>query len=462
MSATKHRIAQHTRSVKEAGLRGLDMTAELRKVAQLEDLSANEIRRIAEDANRQVQLEKYKLAGDKRFKFALADGVTVAKEAEAACKTVKRASTDDRYAAIDQASGDPFAPPERYDASGLSVLNAPIRVKLAAATDRAADREKLAKLDLARLDVEALIKEARALEITTASHAKKSFEAVVQSAKDLVTAGITLPSLYEAIIASMPDTPDRVQTADDILGLIIDKLRKDGVPAHKMGFRHKGRPDLLEKLTTDDLLTLCHRASGYVGTPDLTMCDVKTSEYFEAYAELGNSAQGTPIRPVDSENDLVRRGSQNGIYGVPQVYLGDDAKNQVRVINGDHEFVIGITDLVGDQTRMRKCHAAQEYLGLKLKQIEWAMRNLDEVNKEIDAYFDAKGDEAETADKLLGEKHAWAGLVAGAAKAVSKLPAAAKAVGSFVKKEPMTAMMGAGMASDAVGAMRNRNSGGAP
>jgi hypothetical protein len=71
-------------------------------------------------------------------------------------------------------------------------------------------------------------------------------------------------------------------------------------------------------------------------------------------------------------------------HKVPQMYL-DDAQNTPnnapRVINASSEFIVAVRNLVGEQGRLRQVHGAQEYLGLKLKQLEEAMRKLTSIRK---------------------------------------------------------------------------------
>lgn len=402
MSTLKIRIESLTDKLAEAGLAGADMTAELRKLAEAEDLSANEIRRIGESANRRVQLGLFKTASDKRFMFKLADCNTVAGEVSktAADETEKVSSFDVRLDAINEAGGDPFAAPDRPSYGDLSLFNETVDVKVAETAAKVADAELMAQLRRAQASLEALAHEAKIEESGIKRAAVEANDRLVQSAVNLVTHGITLPSLYDAVLAgasgsnSGVDMADAVGKTDALMELVISGLKARGIENHKMGFRHNGDPNGLAELSTDQLIALCKRHSSYQRPQDLTMADVKTAEllkqadsYLERYSQPGPEGEGAPLRPDDALEMLKRRATQNGQFAVPQAYL-DDADNyrngEPRVYNTNDEFIVSVRDLVGAQDRIRRCHAAQEYIGLKLKKIEDAMAALSEARKTAD------------------------------------------------------------------------------
>jgi bifunctional DNA-binding transcriptional regulator/antitoxin component of YhaV-PrlF toxin-antitoxin module len=141
------------------------------------------------------------------------------------------------------------------------------------------------------------------------------------------------------------------------------------------------------------------------------------------------------MRPQDAVDLLKSRGSQKGQFAVPQVYL-DDAENipksGIRIYNTDDQFIINIKDLVGAQDRINKSHSAQEYIGLKLKKIEEALRNLKTA--EITPAT------TKVIGELVGiEKDAFVGpLLRGAASLVSR--AVSPVAGAVAKSAPMRSL----------------------
>lgn len=368
----KARIDRLTDKLAEVGLQGGNMNTTLSKFAEAEDLSGNEIRRIAENANRKVQLGLYKKAADKRFKFDLADGVGIAKQAAKAEATSKTSAYQTKLDEIDEANGNPFEAPTRSKLSNLSIFTSSVKV----ASNEKELVELRVKLSEAKAQLEAVEIEAKQAEVSALATVHKANDQFVQSAIDLITHGVTLPSLYEAIIAGCED----VKQTDDLAKLLISGLKKRGIANYKMGFRHNGDPNALEKLTADDLITLCKRHSQYQEPRSLTMKDVKTAgAYMEVAGPTTPQYNPAPLRPDDAVEILKNRASQNGQFAVPQAYL-DDAENipakGIRVYNTDDQFIINIKDLVGAQDRINKSHAAQEYIGLKLMKIEEALKNL--------------------------------------------------------------------------------------
>jgi|GEM_PF-4861352 len=382
--------------VKEAGLRGESMTDTLTKVADLHDLSGEEIDRVAEIANRAVQRGLYKEAVDKRFKFDLARprDVKTASRSAASTSHIKSAGLTEKIAAaIDDEGGDPFAAPLRAEhANTLSLVTAidDARLDEIATLKRAdADRELLLDLGKAESELLALQTEGLAHEVKCAADAANYHKQMIQSAADLIYSGVTLPSLYEAIYAGVSGTTctdaDR-DNADDIARMVISELKKRGVENYRMGFRDHGDPDAIEAMTEDQLLQKCKALCSYTRDPrasgTISHLDVKSAEvHHEEHVKHTEPKfmNGQHHLQTDADGFMRERESAGK---VPQQYL-DDADNyedgKPRVVNANSEFVIAVKNLVGEQTRLRQVHGAQEYIGLKLKQIEEACNNLREV-----------------------------------------------------------------------------------
>lgn len=457
MTALKLRIDGLTEKLAAVGLAGGNMNDTLRKLAEKEDLSGNEVRRIAEEANRKVQLGLYKVAADKRFKFELADGQAIAgertKSAEEHPEISKEAELDVKLSAVEDAGGDPFAI-ERSDLSKLSLFQADVDAKVAENLVQIQDAEIVHELRKAASALEAVRYEAQVEESAIKRAAIEANDHLVQSAVDLVTHGITLPSLYDAVLAGVSGSnsgislEDGISKTDALMHLVVAGLKKRGIENHKMGFRHNGDPQGLSQLTADQLIALCKRHSSYQRPQDLTMVDVKTAEllktadtYIEHYSspKRGGKGDSAPLRPEDALDILKDRGSQNGQFAVPQAYL-DDADNlpggQPRVYNTNDEFIVAVNDLVGAQDRMRRCHAAQEYIGLKLKKIEDAVAAMSEARKTADlAIKEGARVKVSEAISIEESKEAFWGALARGAAGLAKglVKATPKPIRSAVK-----------------------------
>jgi hypothetical protein len=201
--------------------------------------------------------------------------------------------------------------------------------------------------------------------------------------------------MYAAVRAAVSgSTVDKneQEAADDIMGLILSGLKSRGMHNYQLGFRDQGDPDALNAMSNDDLIKRCKMLCGYDDMSSAaSMHDVKTAEMYRETEVKDGPAKPDAMMQKDAIELLNSRESMGK---VPKIYL-DDAVNEVgpqtRVVNGTNEFVVAVKNLVGDQTRLRQVHAAQEYLGLKLKAIEEAMRNLTAV----------RAAEAERADKAV-------------------------------------------------------------
>jgi hypothetical protein len=397
----RHRIAQLADQVKSAGLKGQSMTAELAKVASEHDLTTSEIERIAESANREVQLGLYKSSQDKRFKFDLARPSEVQGAARKTASTLvlDAAGEAEKFAELtDEMGGDPYAAPSRDSEldrmSLVQILSDEQISKLAEENQEREDREMIMELGKQHSEFEAVRLEGTVWEVKCAQEASRSHAEMAQAACDMIHGGVTLPSLYEAIVAATSGstcTEEELKAADTITLMVIDELKKRGVENYKMGFRDHGDPDALKALTPEKLLKRCKQVCGYTSDPrnagTIDMNDVKTAE---VYTESTPHATSPKFNDKKQENlledavSLLNSRPSNADHKVPQHYL-DDADNYMdgkpRVINATNEFVIAVKNLVGEQGRIHQVHAAQEYVGLKLKEIEEALRKLTNVRE---------------------------------------------------------------------------------
>src|ERR1039458_3420732 len=90
----------------------------------------------------------------------------------------------------------------------------------------------------------------------TAEKATKDLTAAVQGALDLIMTGVSLPSLYQAVMISVSGHragAEAKKAAADLMALIVHGLKKRGVPNHKMGFNHKGDVVGLDKLSEEQI-----------------------------------------------------------------------------------------------------------------------------------------------------------------------------------------------------------------
>lgn len=396
MSA-RYRLSQLAEKVKVAGFAGKSMTEELSKIAQAEDLTQDEISRIAEIANRDVQLGLYKTATDKRFKFELADPTPIKAAARKTASTVPSTTvgTFEKLAsAIDDVGGDPFAAPFRSK-DNLSLLqhipNEEIFGKMAADRQEFEDRNQLFELDKARLGVEAVFREGEQWAAKIAGSAVDNEKTIIQSAMDMVYSGVTLPSIYESLAAAVSGSTvpeEEMENAKLITRMIIDGLKARGVENYRMGFRDQGDPEAMAKMTTEQLIERCQQLSSYAQPRQentFSMRDVKTAaQYTEALVGDGPSGRGASVDAGENALDDLQKRPSVMDHKVPQMYL-DDAENTPkgapRVINASSEFIVAVRNLVGEQGRLRQVHGAQEYLGLKLKQLEEAMRKMTSIRK---------------------------------------------------------------------------------
>ena len=397
MTAQALRLSNFADELKKAGVAGESMQAVLDKVAEREDLTADEINRVAEMANRNVQLELHKTSSNKRFKFEVADPSktrTHARKKSAEWQALPEATdTEKLAAAINDAGGDPFAAPHRQTETSLTGyrITDDQAEKLAFDIQEKQDREALFALDESRIKLELLEKTANFEVARLSDSAESHRKDLIQAAMDMIEHAVTLPDLYAACYAagagSDIDQANHLRNVNNLMGMVIEGLKERGMPAYRMGFRDYGNPEKLEAMSTEDWLKHCMMVSGYGDMSvqnTFTMQEAKGASV-EKDAAMTYSEAHTADQPIDFWSDqtndpvkiLMNRPSVKD-YKIPQFRV-DQAKNHVRVFNSNHPFIISVENLIGDRSRMVQLHGAQEYLGLKLKQIEEAISALSGV-----------------------------------------------------------------------------------
>jgi hypothetical protein len=371
--STKAKLKQFSDEIKKEALAGKSMQKKLGEIVSRNDLTSHEIRRIAEMANRDAQLELYKTSSDKRFKFELADPSPFIKEQKTASTNLFKPVEHDinKLASEDPVYSVPYRAPKAF-----SLYDHTMNEKLAEEIDETETRKIILQLDKSRLEHEAILKQGEAQIIKLNEKAVKDYSKLVQSAMDLVMAGISLPSLYQAVIGANSGsraTDAEKDGADKIMALIIEGLKDRGVPNHKMGFRHQGRVADLDALGEKELLYLCKRSTGQLKERDITL----------PTAKLATVIKNAEYRLRDDSESEKYLSSRPAVveHPCPQVYLDEKYTDNLpggvpKVINGQHEFVIRVNDLMGDQSRTTRLHSANEYIGLKLKEIQEAIRSL--------------------------------------------------------------------------------------
>ena len=392
----KQRLKQFADEVKAAGLAGHSMQKKMSEIVERHDLTPHEIQRIAEMANRDVQLELYKTSNDKRFKFELIDPVPLRKMAKKNASVITAVSDQAKIAtAMDQSGGDPFRVPYRVTPH-LSLFEHPLSEKIAFDLENYNSRELLQKLDRTRLEYEAMKKQGEAEMCKVAAKSQKDYDRLVQNGLDLLMHGVTFTSLYQAIFASAGGgsaTEAQRKSVDDLALLLLDGLKRRGVQNHRLGFRHRGNVAALDKLSSEELLALAKRALGQVVPQDLVMEPTKKADYVEA--SVSNSDNTRIPLLMDEAGKYLNERSSVKDYPCPQPYLDDfNTDNLVngepKAFNGESTFVVSVSDLMGDQSRMVRMHSANEYIGLKLQQIEEAMRKLMSAQKMAEAEMEKK------------------------------------------------------------------------
>jgi hypothetical protein len=115
-------------------------------------------------------------------------------------------------------------------------------------------------------------------------------------------------------------------------------------------------------------------------------------------------------------------------HKLPQTYLderntGNTPGGTPRVVNGDSSFTIAVKDLVGARDRLLKTHNAQEYLGLKLKEIAEATGQLKRAQHIAAKQFEEKTAVLPLVGAALGAVGAIAGLPREALEAEARVDA---------------------------------------
>lgn len=385
----KLRLQSFANEVKTAGLSGGSMQKKLAEIVAENDLTGHDISRIAEMANRDVQLGLYKSSADKRFKFELADPEPLIKQASKTAADQTEPGDQQKLAsAIDEAGGDPFAVPQRSTLPAFSLYQHPMSEKVAFDIESINARQTIQELDRTRLELEGTLNYSQIEVSKVAEKATKSLKSAVQGALDLVMSGVTLPSLYAAVMSSCAGSrasDDAQKNADDLMHMVVSGLKSRGVPNHRMGFRHQGDVAALDRLSAEELLVLCKRSTGRIHEKDVPLPLTKIAVYAERYMD---SYPGNQVDRSAEATEFMRSSNPKP----PQVCLDDRYVGNlpVRAMNADNEFVIAISDLIGDQSRMLRLHSSQEYIGLKLKQIEQAIRDLTTAHKTAEAEFEVK------------------------------------------------------------------------
>lgn len=382
--------------VVRVGLSGGSMQSKLAEIVDREDLNPEQIKRIAEASNRQVSVSLIKDAharhADPRIKFELCDpDALISRTKEAALRSAFRPASDlEKVAAVTTSSGDPFRAPDlaRRDSRSVDTRLSEGEELAKAAQRLQADQRQLEHV---RADTELVLKQAGMDTMAAVTEANHAADQAINAAVALVQTGVTLPSLYTAVCAAvngpMAGMDDR-EAARKIMKLVIEGLRERQVPVMRMGFARTVGYNEMEKLTSDDLVDLCELSLRQMDTakePKLA----KLAAYFQ-HDHTGSKDLSGKHPYQDAEDWLARRPSAQHRPLDPE-WASNTPGGEVRVINGDNEFIIAVKDLISARERKLKLHDAQEYIGLRLKQIDEGIRALREKRAEVEAKQAAVG-----------------------------------------------------------------------
>lgn len=443
----KARLQPYIDEVKAAGLRGESMQDKLASIVSANDFTPHEIRRIAEDANRGVHIALTKNAHaqkkDARLRFELADPEKLIGEARKSAEASHYREGSSKLAAIEEAGGDPFAAPDLGGDVKLSIYDHPLDPAMAYALEEAKTREMLQQLDKTHAEVQAVFNEAKVAGISATTEASDAHDRIIQSAIDMVMSGVTLPSLYRAIMATVSGShvaPGNEGDLRTLLRLVIEGLKSRGVPNHRMGFRYAADRNAIDGLSTDDLISMCEKAVAYDrGDLDArNMPLTKAAQYYMQMQPDYSKMRETGKQPFeDAASWMENRPSQQD-HKLPQSYLderntGNTPGGKARVVNGDSSFTIAVKDLVGARDRLLKTHNAQEYLGLKLKEIAEAAGQLKRAQHIAAKQFE------QSKEAILPA------LMAGGRALMAAAPAIAGIAGSLPAKQPQPQPAGAGV-----------------
>ncbi len=428
----KARLQPYIDEVKAAGLRGESMQDKLASIVDANDLTPHEIRRIAEDANRGVHVALTKQAHaqkkDARLRFDLADPEKLIGGARKSAEASMFREGSSKLAAIEEAGGDPFAAPVVEGEVKLSIYDHPLDPAMAYSLEEAKTRATLLELDRARAELEAVENEAKAASVSALSEATDAHDRIVQSAVDMVMSGVTLPSLYRAIMATVSGC--RAEPGDSaelrtLMRMVIEGLKARGVPNHRMGFRYAADRNAIDSLSIDDLLSMCDNAVDYDRGACPPMALTKQAQYYLQLQPNYGKVQSSDRHPYQDAAAWFENRPSQADHKLPQTYLderntGNTPGGTPRIVNGDSSFTIAVKDLVGARDRLLKTHNAQEYLGLKLKEIAEATGQLKRAQHIAAKQYEQR-------------KEAIAPFIAAAARA---LPAIAGAAGSAASALP--------------------------
>jgi hypothetical protein len=391
-------ISQLAKAVSEHGVAGGNMTEKLASLAEKHDLSALEIGRVAADANRATQLALYKVAEDKRFKFDLCDAASVTKTAQKIAVHSLFDNTDARKMAsvTVEEGGDPFAAPRFDEPVKMSLYEAPVDPRQAA-------RDQVVELDrliakLSRQEAEVLaVKEAACSEATKWwGDTHDALRRAIQSAADLCQTGIAFHDLYFAMRSAVngQGATDDDRRVTDMLALhILGELKKRGLPNQALRVAFRGDPRQLESLDEGDILALVKLSLG-IPSDAAEDTDILNPARKQARLYVEHvSAMAAPRPDSDRGFDLGTEAAEwltkspiQQENAVPEAWVraAEPLLNgKPRVINANSEFVTAIKDLVNSQQRLGKNHNAQEYLGLKLKDIADALTQAREARSKL-------------------------------------------------------------------------------
>jgi hypothetical protein len=278
-------------------------------------------------------------------------------------------------------------------------------------------------LTRARGDCELVAKEAAVDEFGADADARQAQGKIIASAINLVMSGVTLPSLYTAVCAAvngpMAGDEDR-HVARLIMKLVIEGLRERKFPVHKMGFKNTVGANAMEELTNEDLMRMCetvlHQMDTYkepklaaFGTHQDPLHPSKVAAYFQ-HDHKGRAPSGKqPFE--DAATWLTERPSaQDPNLPMDPDWASNTPGGKIRVLDGNSEFIVGVKDLISARERKLKLHDSQEYIGLRMKQIDEGIRALVEKRASVEQ-----------------RKAAIAGIGTAAKALIKAIPAAVKA-----------------------------------
>jgi hypothetical protein len=226
--------------------------------------------------------------------------------------------------------------------------------------------------------------------------ANTAYKAALDAAVGMVRAGVTIPDLYMATYAAMGGNSGALGDTDQIVRLVIQDLQAKGIPNYRLGFRYPYDPDEIQSMNVDTLLAMCRQACGVEqeGLP-IPRPAVKLSEallpipieavkiadrYLEKVVKLFPQSKDNGMSNPDEANQwLVQRDSvRNPHIYMDQKYVDNLPNGQVRVIDGDGEFIAHINSIIGAKGRLVQLHSAKEYLGLKMQELVNLVRGVKE------------------------------------------------------------------------------------